>query len=150
MAAGVPALDTPYFAFRDPDGLRSESHRARGYGFRGKFAIHPSQIEIINEAFSPSAAEVEQARRVVEAFEEAFEITASDLNREVKGYLERGRFMSYRFDLDELLPAFEPVVTRLSREQIIPCPWIGESMIVCRPRLTGAMSFGGCNGRPMA
>ncbi len=70
-AAGVPALDTPYFAFRDPDGLRRESRRARGHGFRGKFAIHPSQIEIINEAFSPSAAEVEHAHRVVAAFEEA-------------------------------------------------------------------------------
>ena len=70
-AAGVLALDTPYFAFRDADGLRRESQRARGYGFKGKFAIHPSQIEIINEAFSPSVADVEQARRVVEAFEEA-------------------------------------------------------------------------------
>jgi tetratricopeptide (TPR) repeat protein len=60
---------------------------------------------------------VESGKGDVEAFEEAFGITANDLNKEVKGYLERGRFMSYRFDLDELLPAFEPVVTRLSREQ---------------------------------
>jgi citrate lyase subunit beta/citryl-CoA lyase len=70
-AADVPALDTPYFAFRDSDGLRRNARVARGYGFRGKFAIHPAQIAIINEAFSPSSAEVEEAQRVVAAFEEA-------------------------------------------------------------------------------
>ena len=70
-AAGVLALDTPYFGFRDPDGLRANSQQARRYGFKGKFAIHPAQIDIINEAFSPSPEEVEHARRVVAAFEEA-------------------------------------------------------------------------------
>ena len=70
-AAGVLALDTPFFGFRDPDGLRENSREARRYGFKGKFAIHPAQIDIINEAFSPSAEEVEHARRVVAAFEEA-------------------------------------------------------------------------------
>ena len=70
-AAGVLALDTPFFGFRDPDGLRENSQQARRYGFKGKFAIHPAQIDIINEAFSPSAEEVEHARRVVAAFEEA-------------------------------------------------------------------------------
>ncbi len=70
-AAGVLALDTPYFGFRDPDGLRRDSMSARSLGFRGKFAIHPAQIEIIEETFSPSTAEIEQARKVVAAFEEA-------------------------------------------------------------------------------
>ena len=70
-AAGVLALDTPFFGFRDPDGLRENSLEARRYGFKGKFAIHPAQIDIINESFSPSAEEVEHARRVVAAFEEA-------------------------------------------------------------------------------
>jgi citrate lyase subunit beta/citryl-CoA lyase len=70
-AADVLALDTPYFAFRDPDGLRDEAREARGFGFTGKFAIHPAQIEIIREAFSPSDEEVAHARRVVAAFEEA-------------------------------------------------------------------------------
>ena len=65
------ALDTPYFTFRDPDGLRENASVARQYGFKGKFAIHPAQIDIINETFSPSAAEIEQAQRVVEAFDEA-------------------------------------------------------------------------------
>ena len=70
-AADVLALDTPYFSFRDPDGLRANAQMAKQYGFKGKFAIHPAQIDIINETFSPSAAEIEHARRVVEAFEEA-------------------------------------------------------------------------------
>ena len=70
-AADVLALDTPYFSFRDPDGLRENASVARQYGFKGKFAIHPAQIDIINETFSPSATEIEQAQRVVEAFDEA-------------------------------------------------------------------------------
>ena len=70
-AADVLALDTPYFSFRDPDGLRENASVARQYGFKGKFAIHPAQIDIINDTFSPSDGEVEHARRVVEAFEEA-------------------------------------------------------------------------------
>ncbi len=70
-AADVLGLDTPYFSFRDPDGLRDNAKTAKQYGFKGKFAIHPSQIDIINETFSPSGAEIEHARRVVEAFEEA-------------------------------------------------------------------------------
>lgn len=70
-AAGVAALDTPYFSFRDPEGLRRNARAARRSGFRGKFAIHPAQIDVINETFSPSPAEVDYARRVVAAFEEA-------------------------------------------------------------------------------
>lgn len=70
-AADVLALDTPYFSFRDPDGLRENASAARQYGFKGKFAIHPAQIDIINETFSPSSADIEHARRVVEAFDEA-------------------------------------------------------------------------------
>ena len=70
-AAGVLALDTPYFGFRDPEGLERNARASRSIGFKGKFAIHPAQVDIINAAFSPSAAEVAHARRVVEAFEEA-------------------------------------------------------------------------------
>ena len=70
-AAGVLALDTPFFSFRDPDGLRANAQDAKKYGFKGKFAIHPAQIDIINETFSPSLTEIEYARRVVAAFEEA-------------------------------------------------------------------------------
>ncbi len=70
-AAEVAALDTPYFGFRDPEGLRESVRAARRYGFSGKFAIHPAQIETINEGFSPSSDEVAHARRVLAAFEEA-------------------------------------------------------------------------------
>ena len=70
-AAGVLALDTPYFAFRDPDGLRANSLESRGTGFRGRFAIHPAQIDVINEVYSPSGEQIEHALRVIEAFEEA-------------------------------------------------------------------------------
>ena len=72
-AAGVLVLDTPWVAFRDTDGLKRDARAARGLGFRGKFAIHPSQIGPINEAFAPTEAEVEYARRVVSVFEEAEE-----------------------------------------------------------------------------
>ena len=70
-AANILALDTPYFQFRDAEGLRRDALTARTYGFRGKFAIHPDQIDVINEAFSPSAREIEDARRVVLAYEQA-------------------------------------------------------------------------------
>jgi citrate lyase subunit beta/citryl-CoA lyase len=71
VAAGVLALDTPYFHLRDLDGLKRDCLLARRHGFRGKFAIHPEQVEAINEAFSPTQDEVAQARRIVDAFHEA-------------------------------------------------------------------------------
>ena len=70
-AAEIQALDTPYFRFRDEAGLRESCAKAKQFGFKGKFAIHPVQIEAINESFSPSEAEIEYAQRVVSAFEDA-------------------------------------------------------------------------------
>ena len=70
-AAGVLALDTPWFRFRDSDGLRDNSIAAKHLGFKGRFAIHPAQIGTINACFAPSDEEIEQARRVVAAYEEA-------------------------------------------------------------------------------
>ncbi len=70
-AAGVLALDTPWFRFRDTVGLRDNSIAAKHLGFKGRFAIHPAQIETINACFAPSAEEIDQARRVVAAYEEA-------------------------------------------------------------------------------
>lgn len=70
-AAGVAALETPYFRFRDLEGLRETSLAAKHLGFKGRFAIHPDQVATINACFSPSAEEIEQARRIVAAFEEA-------------------------------------------------------------------------------
>ena len=70
-AADVLALDTPYFSFRDPDGLRENASVARQYGFKGKFAIHPAQLEAIRTVFGPQPEEVEHARRVIQAWERA-------------------------------------------------------------------------------
>ena len=70
-AAGVLALDTPYFRFRDSDGLETSSLAAKRLGFKGRFAIHPDQIETINACFQPSQAEIDEARRIVTAFETA-------------------------------------------------------------------------------
>ena len=70
-AANIAALDTPYFRFKDEDGLEANIALAKQTGFKGKFAIHPAQIEAINAGFSPSRAEIELARRIVAAFEEA-------------------------------------------------------------------------------
>ena len=70
-AARVTALDTPYFRFKDEDGLRANCTQSKQFGFKGRFAIHPAQIDSINEMCSPSEAELEHAREVVAAFEEA-------------------------------------------------------------------------------
>ena len=70
-AAGVLALDTPYVNFRDTEGLEREVRYGLSLGFKGKFAIHPGQLETINTQFSPSPEEIEYAQRVVAAFEEA-------------------------------------------------------------------------------
>jgi len=67
-AAGVPAIETVYPDFRDPDGLAAYAARGRRDGFTGMMAIHPAQVPIINAAFTPSAAEVAHARAVVALF----------------------------------------------------------------------------------
>lgn len=68
-AAGVAPIETVYPAFRDLDGLGGYAARARRDGFTGMMAIHPAQVPVINQAFTPSADEVEHARAVVAAFD---------------------------------------------------------------------------------
>jgi citrate lyase subunit beta/citryl-CoA lyase len=68
-AAGLDAIDTVFTEFRDTAGLESEARAARRAGFAGKLAIHPDQVETINRAFTPDAAEITHAERVVAAFE---------------------------------------------------------------------------------
>ncbi len=70
-AALVQAIDTVFVDFRDEIGLRREAEDARRDGFTGKLAIHPSQVAIINEVFTPSAAAVARARTIVAAFDAA-------------------------------------------------------------------------------
>ncbi|MBA3676558.1 MAG: CoA ester lyase [Sphingosinicella sp.] len=68
-AAGVAPIETVYPAYKDLEGLSAYAARARRDGFMGMMAIHPAQIPVINDAFTPSEAEIEQARAVVAAFE---------------------------------------------------------------------------------
>ncbi|WP_433624176.1 HpcH/HpaI aldolase/citrate lyase family protein [Halomicrococcus sp. NG-SE-24] len=70
-AAGVDAIDTVYTDIEDVDGLREETAFAVELGYDGKMAIHPAQVDPINEAFTPSAERVEWAERVLEAKAEA-------------------------------------------------------------------------------
>lgn len=70
-AAGIDALDTPWFVYKDLEGLRASAERARKLGFDGKTAIHPSQLEVIHEVFTPSEAEIARARRIVSVMEGA-------------------------------------------------------------------------------
>lgn len=70
-AAGVQPLDTVYVDIRDGDGLRAESQESAWMGYTGKMTVHPAQIDIVNAAFSPSAEEVDAARRLLAAFAEA-------------------------------------------------------------------------------
>lgn len=68
-AAGIASWDAVRIDLEDEEALREESRRARALGLTGKAAIHPRQVPVIHEAFTPSGAEVERARRVVAAWE---------------------------------------------------------------------------------
>ena len=68
-AAGVLPIDTVYPAFRDLEGLAAYAGRARRDGFLGMLAIHPGQVPVINDAFTPSEKELAHARAVIAAFE---------------------------------------------------------------------------------
>jgi citrate lyase subunit beta/citryl-CoA lyase len=69
--AGIDAIDAPYPAYQDPVGYRRSAVHASLLGFDGKWAIHPSQIEIANEVFAPTAAEVAEARESIENYRAA-------------------------------------------------------------------------------
>ncbi|MFC6797611.1 MULTISPECIES: CoA ester lyase [unclassified Haladaptatus] len=70
-AAGVDAIDTVHTAIRDTEGLRAETEFAIQLGYDGKMAIHPSQVTVINEAFTPEPERVEWAKTVLTARDEA-------------------------------------------------------------------------------
>jgi len=72
-AAKILAIDTVYPDLKDEEGLANECRRARQLGFKGKFAIHPKQLETINREFSPSEGELAYAEKVVIAFRKAEE-----------------------------------------------------------------------------
>ena len=70
-AFGLRAIDGPFGDFNDPEGYKLAARRAAALGIEGKWAIHPSQIELANEVFTPPPAEVDKAKRILEALEEA-------------------------------------------------------------------------------
>ncbi len=70
-AAKIQAIDTVFSDVTDMDGLRTSVIEAKSIGFEGKGCIHPRQIQIVNEAFLPSNNEIEKAKKIVTAFEEA-------------------------------------------------------------------------------
>ena len=67
-AAGVAAVETIHGDFRDESGLRQRVRQARRSGFRGMLAVHPAQVEVINEAFTPTAGELQAAQEIVDLF----------------------------------------------------------------------------------
>jgi citrate lyase subunit beta/citryl-CoA lyase len=67
-AAGVQAVDTVYVDYRNEAGFRRETEDGRRDGFTGRMAIHPAQVPVINEVFTPAPAAIDHARRVIAAF----------------------------------------------------------------------------------
>lgn len=72
-AYGLRPVDGPFGDFNDPDGYLLGARRAAAMGYEGKWAIHPSQIELANQVYSPADAEVDRAKRILQALKEAAE-----------------------------------------------------------------------------
>ncbi len=106
-AVGIFAVDTPCLATRDRERLLADARAARGLGFRGKLLIHPSQVDPVNEVFSPPQAGVARAREIVAAFEEAREQGAGAISLDGKMIDEA----NYRQAVD-LLATAEIIATR--------------------------------------
>ena len=68
-ANDLQAIDIVFIDFKDPEGLRVEAEQGAGFGFSGKQIIHPNQVSVVQEAFTPSDDAIEYARRIVESFE---------------------------------------------------------------------------------
>jgi len=80
VAGGLQPIDSVFVDYKDEQGLREQCVSARKEGFTGKMAIHPAQVAVINECFSPSDEEIAHARAVINAFEEAGGAGAVGLN----------------------------------------------------------------------
>ena len=70
-ASGIQAIDGPHLQIADLDGLRAAAARARELGYDGKWALHPSQVDPLIEAFSPTQEELDAAKAILSALEEA-------------------------------------------------------------------------------
>src|SRR3989475_6523352 len=72
--AGLQAIDGPYLVIKDLDGFRDMALRARALGYDGKWALHPAQIDVLNEVFTPSQEEFDKAEAVLEAYRHATDV----------------------------------------------------------------------------
>jgi citrate lyase beta subunit len=99
-AANIAAIDSPMFDLADPALLRQEAESAQSLGFSGKIALHPDQVPVINQAFSPNATELDLARRVITAGQRSAQgITTVDGSMVGRPFFEASR---------RLLAEFEP------------------------------------------
>jgi citrate lyase subunit beta/citryl-CoA lyase len=72
--AGLQAIDGPYLLIKDLDGFREMAQRARALGYDGKWALHPGQIDVLNEVFTPTQDEYDKAEAMLEAYQHATEV----------------------------------------------------------------------------
>jgi citrate lyase subunit beta/citryl-CoA lyase len=75
--AGLQAIDGPYLVIKDLDGFREMALRARALGYDGKWALHPGQIDVLNEVFTPTQEEFDKAQAILEAYRHATEVELS-------------------------------------------------------------------------
>lgn len=124
-AAGIAAPVAPISTdFRDLDALRSSTEQLRRLGFRGRTAIHPAQLAIINEVFSPTANEVQRAQLQVAAFEDA-ELRGSGV---IVG--EDGRTWCLKVLAKWIPRASHIVLTKLAPSRFGSCLWLRRSGLV--------------------
>ena len=87
-ANGLQAVDGPYADLRDLDGLRAAATAARAHGFDGKWVVHPDQIAPVNDVFTPSAQEVEQAQQILAAADGASRLDGAMVDAATKRMAE--------------------------------------------------------------
>jgi citrate lyase subunit beta / citryl-CoA lyase len=110
-AAGIEApIDTVWVDLKDPEGFMSSTQHIKGLGFQGKMCIHPDQVAVANDILSPSAAEVEWSRKVVEAFEAAERAGSASIQLE-------GKFIDYPivYRARRVLEAMQRITARHKR-----------------------------------
>ncbi|MDQ4143074.1 MAG: CoA ester lyase [Actinomycetota bacterium] len=73
-SAGLQAIDGPYLLIKDLDGFRDMAMRARALGYDGKWALHPGQVDVLNEVFTPTQEEYDKAEAMLEAYKHATEV----------------------------------------------------------------------------
>ncbi len=83
-----PPIDTVWVDLKDPEGFRASTRAVKGMGFQGKLCIYPDQVPVVNEIFTPTAAEVEWSEKVVKAFEQAETTGSASIQLE-------GKFIDY-------------------------------------------------------